>query len=164
VNRVVLPVITATSPSLAETMRACPLRAGISRGARSSGYVLGNPKAWLGTAYHEVLEKIASAVSGDGDVDAAANQLWNDAIATQYQRTLAHPLDRRFGSPETWPGYHLVRASALLRAREQIATGGPGFGASETVEGETIRERQFAAFGGKLVGKPDVIRRPEVID
>jgi hypothetical protein len=51
-----LPQIRATSPTLAETMRACFLRAGLSRATASSKFVLGNPKAWLGTAYHEVLE------------------------------------------------------------------------------------------------------------
>jgi len=73
-------------------------------------------------------------------------------------------LDRRFGSPETWPGYHLARASALLRARELAAAGGKGRGATETGDAATIRERQFLAFGGKLVGKPDVIRQHEVVD
>ena len=53
-----LPEIRATSPTLAETMRACLLRAGLSKASGSSNFVLGNPKAWLGTAYHEVLEKI----------------------------------------------------------------------------------------------------------
>jgi hypothetical protein len=144
-------------------MRACPLRAGIARGTGSSAYVLGNPKAWLGTAYHEVLEKIASAVSGD-DVDTAAKQLWDHAIAAQHQRNLAHPLDRRFGSPETWPGYHLARASALLSAHELVAVGGTGSSATESGDGDTIREHRFAAFGGKLVGKPDMIRLQEVID
>src|SRR5262249_1710927 len=52
-----LPEIRATSPTLAETMRSCLMRAGLSRASGSSSFVLGNPKAWLGTAYHEVLEK-----------------------------------------------------------------------------------------------------------
>ena len=44
-----------------------------SRSAGSSAYVLGNPKAWLGTACHEVLEKIAAAEPSD-DLDAAAER------------------------------------------------------------------------------------------
>jgi hypothetical protein len=163
VNRLALPIIQATSPTLAETMRGCPLRAGISRSAGSSTYVLGNPKAWLGTAYHEVLEKIAAAKSND-DLGATAERLWDAAIAAQYQRSLAHPLDRRFGRPETWPGYHLARASALLRARELVAAGETGSNATGSGDAGTIRERQFVAFGGKLVGKPDVIRQEEIVD
>jgi hypothetical protein len=165
VKRVALPVISATSPTLAETMRACRLRAGLSRAAGSGAYVLGNPKAWLGTAYHEVLEKIATVEVGD-DVDSAALRLWNLAIASLSERSSRHPLDRRFASPEGWPGYHIARASALLRAKELSATRRTGSSASASGGGDagTIRERQFVAFGGKLVGKPDVIRQQEVVD
>jgi PD-(D/E)XK nuclease superfamily len=151
------------SPSLAETMRICQLRAGLSRSAGCESYVLGNPKAWLGTAYHEVLEKVASAGTND-DINAAADRLWHGAVAAQYQRSLAHPLDRRFGSPERWPGYHLIRASVLLRARELTAADRTRFGANASAHDGTFRERRFAALGGKLVGKPDVIRQQEIID
>jgi len=162
-NRLALPVISATSPTLAETMRACRLRAGLSRATGSGGYVLGNPKAWLGTAYHEVLEKIAG-VEAIADVEGAAERLWDGAVAAQHQRSSAHPLDRRFGLPQTWPGYHLARASALLRARELVTAGKTGSGATGSGDTGAIRERQFVAFGGKLVGKPDVIRQQEVVD
>jgi hypothetical protein len=162
-KRLALSVIPVTSPTLAETMRACRLRAGLSRAAGNSAYVLGNPKAWLGTAYHEVLEKIA-AVETIVDADMTAERLWDGAVAAQHQRSSMHPLDRRFGSPDTWPGYHLARASALLRARELVGAGGTGSGASGSGDGGPIRERQFVALGGKLVGKPDVIRQQEVVD
>jgi hypothetical protein len=163
VNGLALAAIPATSATLAETMRACLLRAGLSRSAGSAPYVLGSPKAWLGTAYHEVLEKIAAVDSGD-DLDAVADRLWATAIAAQQQRSMAHPLDRRFGPPETWPGYHLARASALLRARELVAAGGASSSVTGSGDAGPIRERQFVAFGGKLVGKPDVIRQHEVVD
>jgi hypothetical protein len=164
VKRLVLPVIPATSPTLAEMMRACRLRAGISRSAGTAAYVLGNPRAWLGTAYHEVLEEIATMGLSE-DPEAAAERIWSRAIAAQHQRSLAHPLDRRFGSPETWPGYHLARASSLLRARELVLVGGAGLGTStEPGASGEIRERQFTAFEGKLLGKPDVIRPQEVVD
>jgi hypothetical protein len=162
-NRLSLPVIQATSPTMAETMRACRLRAGLSRASGSASYVLGNPKAWLGTAYHEVLEHIAG-VETTADVEATAVRLWDEAVAAQHQRASAHPLDRRFGSPETWPGYHLARASALLRARELVAACGARSGADGSGDASTIRERQFVAASGKLVGKPDVIRDQQVVD
>jgi hypothetical protein len=125
--------------------------------------VLGNPKAWLGTAYHEVLEQVAAAVSID-DLDVTTERLWDEAIAALQRRVSAHPLDRRFGSPETWPGYHLARASALLRARELVVAGGARVRATSSGDTGIIRERQFGALGGKLVGKPDVIRQPEIVD
>ena len=46
-----IPQLPSTTPTLAETMRMCLLCAGLSRAHGSQPYVLGNPKAWLGTAY-----------------------------------------------------------------------------------------------------------------
>lgn len=164
-----LPEIRATSPTLAETMRACLLRAGLSKATGSSKFVLGSPKAWLGTAYHEVLEKIVEVDLGQETFDAAVERLWNQAIATQQQRANGHALDRRFGSPTAWPGYHVARASVVLRAQElSVGTSpavapaakqasGPGLGGS-------IREQEFTACGGKLLGRPDLIRAEEVVD
>lgn len=164
-----LPEIRATSPTLAETMRACLLRAGLSKATGSSRFVLGSPKAWLGTAYHEVLEKIVEVDLGQETLDAAVERLWNQAIATQQQRANGHALDRCFGSPTAWPGYHVARASVMLRAQELSVgptpavapaakqTSGPGLGGS-------IREQEFTACGGKLLGRPDVIRSEEVVD
>src|SRR5205814_673800 len=98
-------------------MRICLLRAGLSRADGLSDLVLGNPRAWLGTAYHEVLEKVPE-IDRQGDVDRDLDRLWTDAIARQYERVKSHTLDRRFGSPETWPGYHLTEGSVLRRAVE----------------------------------------------
>lgn len=57
-DRLELPLIPVTNPSLAESMRACLLRAGLSKVPGVWAFVLGNPKAWLGTAYHGVLEQL----------------------------------------------------------------------------------------------------------
>lgn len=164
-----LPQIRATSPTLAETMRACLLRAGLSRASGSSNFVLGNPKAWLGTAYHEVLEKIVEIDLGQETVEAAAERMWNQAIAAQKQRADSHVLDRRFGSPTTWPGYHVARASVLLRAGELSAESARAVTPTKKqMSGAglrgAIREQEFSAFGGRLLGRPDVIRANEVID
>lgn len=159
----------ATSPTLAETMRACFLRAGLTKATGTSRFVLGNPKAWLGTAYHEVLEKIVEVDLGQETLDAAVERLWNQAIATQQQHADIHPLDRRFGSPTAWPGYHVARASVVLRAQELSAA--PAAAAAPAAKqaaraglGGSIREQEFTAFDGKLLGRPDVIRASEVVD
>jgi hypothetical protein len=146
-------------------MRACLLRAGLSRANGSSNFVLGNPKAWLGTAYHEVLEKIVAIHLGQESFEDAVGRLWNQAIAALQSRADAHLLDRRLAS--AWPGYHVARASALLRAGELLGTidvapntkQGSGVGLAIT-----IREQEFTAFGGKLVGRPDMIRANDVVD
>jgi hypothetical protein len=164
-----LPEIRAISPTLAETMRLCFLRAGLSKASGSSNFVLGNPKAWLGAAYHEVLEKIGQIDLGQESLEDAVERLWSHAVAALQQRTATHVLDHRFGSPTTWRGYYVARASVLLRAQELTAgpppTGPPvakmEFGAGPI---GPIREQEFSAFGGRLLGRPDVIRFGEVID
>jgi hypothetical protein len=151
-------------------MRSCPLRAGLSRSTGSSGLVLGNPKGWLGSAYHEVFERIPEADLASEGLQAAVDRLWDRAIAAQHQRASTHQLDRRFGSPATWPGYHLALASVRLRAEELVAAVRPGPLAvpGGTTTWETcptaLREREFSACGGKLVGRPDVVRPGEVVD
>ena len=154
---------------MAETMRACLLRAGLSKASGSSNFVLGNPKAWLGTAYHEVLEKIVDINLGQQSLEDAVERLWGQAIAAQQQRSASHVLDRRFGSPTSWPGYHVARASVLLRAQELAAGPAPTQPpvtkmASGACPAGTIREQEFTAFGGRLLGRPDVIRADEVVD
>jgi hypothetical protein len=75
-DSVELSSIQAVSPTLAETIRECQLRAGLSRIPRSYDFILGNPKAWLGTAYHEVLERIEDVDFSRESFDAALERLW----------------------------------------------------------------------------------------
>ncbi|MGH8226842.1 MAG: PD-(D/E)XK nuclease family protein [Steroidobacteraceae bacterium] len=163
-----LPEIRSTNPSLAETMRTCLLRAGLSKASGSSNFVLGNPKAWLGAAYHEVLEKTVEIDLGQESIEDAVERLWGLAIAAQQQRAAAHALNHRFGSPASWPGYYVARASVLLRAKELTAKATPDEVAAEKAggagPGRTIREQEFTAFDGRLLGRPDVIRAGEVVD
>lgn len=168
-ERLELSRIPAVSPTLAETMRVCQLRAGLSRIPSSYTFVLGNPKAWLGTAYHEVLDRIADIDFSIESFESAAEGLWDHAVSAQYERTLLHPLDRRFGLPATWPGYYMVKASAILRARELAGSAQDG-GSLPRVEPDStqrqafIREQTFRAFDGRLVGRPDLIRAREIVD
>ena len=159
-----LKAIEAISPTLAETLRLCKLRAGLSRAAGASEHVLGNPKAWLGTAYHAVLEAVGR---GHGnDIDARSRDLWNAAIELEYERSRAHPFDKRFGPPESWPGYHMVAAMTLVRARKLVkSSAGQNRPPSDKhAGGVTWREKKFSAANGKIVGRPDVVRRQEVAD
>ena len=159
-----LKAIEVVSPTLAETLRLCKLRAGLSRIKSASRHVLGNPKAWLGTAYHAVLEAVGP---GHGnDIDARVRDLWSAEIEHEYERSRAHPLDKRFGPPESWPGYHLVAVMALVRARELVeSAAGQNSPSSDGRPGSaTWREMNFSAANGKIVGRPDVVRPEEVVD
>lgn len=154
---------------MAEVMRSCALRAGLSRCEGARVFTLGNPKAWLGTAYHEVLEKLAETDVKDDALDAKVEALWTAAIGVQHQRAMAHGLDSRFGVPPTWPGYHLAHAAVRLRAKEMVASRREAArqSAARANVGEStpaIREQRFTACDGKLVGRPDVISGDEIID
>lgn len=157
-----LTSISTVSPSLAEVLRLCALRAGLSRVEGAGPFVLGNPKAWLGSAYHEVLA--SAGVHSSTNAGSAHETAWARAISCQYERARLHPLDRRFGTPERWPGYHLVRAIALLRARE-IASTLRSPGPSGILQGtRSSREQWLSGAGGRLVGRPDLLRDNVVID
>ena len=156
--------INTVSPTLAETLRQCKLRAGLSRAEGSSHHVLGNPKAWLGTAYHAVLERVGP--EHRDDIESIVRDLWRATIEAQYERSRAHHFDKRFGPPECWPGYHMVAAMALVRARELIAmaSGQSGSCGNRQSGGGTLREKKFSGANGKLIGRPDVVRADEVVD
>jgi hypothetical protein len=164
VSKLELLPIAATSPTLAESMRSCPLRAALSRTSGSGNYVLGNPKGWLGTAYHHVLAKVSDSDQKNETVDAAIDRLWNQSIKVQHSKNLTHPLNRRFDSPPNWPGYYLARASAAVRAKGLIDA--PSKPTENVQRGHKVedRERPFIACSGKLTGRPDLVRADEVID
>ncbi len=164
--RLELHAIPATSPSTYERMRMCFLQAAFARAPETHEFILGNPLAWLGAAYHEVLARLHHREAQGSTLDDKIVQLWNAAVTKQYDKTRAHPLDRRFGSPETWPRYFAAAAITTIRAREvarrpatrQQATKAPGTSSSNLVE------QHLVAFEGKLVGRPDAVRNGEVID
>jgi PD-(D/E)XK nuclease superfamily len=168
VRKLELLPIAATSPTLAESMRSCSLRAALSRTSSSDDYVLGNQKGWLGSAYHHVLAKVFDADLRNETIDAAVDRLWNEAIKAQHIRNLTHPLNRRFDSPANWPGYHLTKASAEIRAKTLIGMSSKRIENRQTSQTREIqseyREREFIACGGKLTGRPDLVRDNEVVD
>jgi hypothetical protein len=158
-NRLELPVIPATSPSLAESMRACLLRAGLSKMPGIWSYVLSNPKAWLGTAYHGVLERLPELGGAEGP--ARVQELWRQEIGRLEQQASGHPLNRRFGAGTTWRGYYLVLETLKIRAAnlapaQRVQSG--------NIAAQTFREEDIVGFGGKLKGKPDLGRGDEIID
>ncbi len=142
----------------------CKLRAGLSRAANADQYILGNPKAWLGTACHAVLEGVVGLGQVDG-LEARVREMWEAAIEREYRRACTHQLDRRFGPPQSWPGYHVVAAMALIRAKELTQAGAnPRNDQHGVWPSESIREKKFSAAKGKIVGRPDLVRSGEVVD
>lgn len=154
--------ISAVSPSLSEVLRLCSLRAGLGRASGVDQFVLGNPKAWLGTAYHEVL-----AAAGQEGKAADVAAVWERVTDEHYQRAQQHSLDKRFGPPERWPGYHLIRAMALVRAAEiasQVKEAAGAARSAGTYSPSSGHERWLSAAGGQIVGRPDALLGDAVID
>lgn len=162
-----IPQLPSTTPTLAETMRTCLLWAGLSRAHGNQPYVLGNPKAWLGTAYHEVLEALPALASGGAGTALLqrAEARWNQAVARLEEAAARHPLNHRFGSATTWRGYYLVLETLRLRMAELAGAFGTrkpsGTGESKTW---ALREEEFSALSGKLRGRIDLVRGDELID
>ena len=158
--------VSAVSPSLSELLRVCPLRALLNRSTELRPFTLGNPKAWLGIAYHEVLEKLWSGERTDLSDDDWINFLWQRAINRVRGAARAHPLNRRFGNHEKWPGYHLTHALTHLRAREALAErprsrDGDDKSSSRVGPG---REHMLHGMNGKIKGQPDVVVDNEIWD
>ena len=163
-DQIRLTPIEVVSPSLAETIRLCPMQGGLSRERRLSCFVLGNPKGWLGNAYHEVLGRLSAAHTSERSLEASVDVLWKTAVGRQHDRMKQHPLDLRFGEPATWPGYNLAYASLRARIREMYEGRTAGHACPEDRGPETgvLYEKDMRAFGGKLVGRPDVVCGSEV--
>ncbi|MEW8232443.1 MAG: PD-(D/E)XK nuclease family protein [Candidatus Thiodiazotropha endolucinida] len=161
-----LQLISNISPSLAEILRNCPLQAALTRVSGIRDFVLGNPKAWLGTAYHEVLEKLwlpAHSTLGDEEL---VEHLWGNVIDSLQKQAHAHPLNRRFAEAEKWPGYYLVRACVQVRAQQELAEHPRQVVLTVPSDNlpSTLRKLNLAAMGGKIIGKPDVIIGDEIHD
>ena len=120
----------------------------------------------MGIAYHEVLEKLWSGERTDLNDEEWINFLWQRAVDRISGAARAHPLNRRFGNHEKWPGYHLTHAFARIRAREALSER-PRMrnGADKpSSEGGPARERLLHGMNGKIKGQPDVVVGNEIWD
>lgn len=156
------------SPSLAETIRRCPLQAGLSRCKETAPFTLGHPQAWLGAAYHGVLAGLCTLSPSGASSENELKALWKQAIERQYSRVVRHPLDKRYGTPERWPGYNLTLASAgvaAARLHGVLATQGHTFlHLARLPEHGMVVEKRLSALNGQLVGRPDLYNSDVVID
>jgi PD-(D/E)XK nuclease superfamily len=129
-------------------MRLCGLRAALATTHEAFRWILHDPRAWLGTAFHAVMKAVRS-----GTPASSAEAVWNSAISRASSAASRHPLDRRFSLPERWPSYYLVRQRSLaLASQARQAMPKPAAQGGPAPQGP---ERFFEARGGRLVGRPD---------
>src|SRR5215472_12368608 len=112
-SRIILSKIPRTTPTLWSHMRVCELRAALASAPEADRWVLHDPRAWLGTAFHRVME-----TTRPGATLANAERVWDAAVAQAGDAASLHPLDSRYATPQRWPSYFLVRQRALASASE----------------------------------------------
>jgi hypothetical protein len=155
--------LASTSPTMAEEMSICRLRAGLASRSASEAWVLHDPRLWLGTVLHSVLE-IAGHARTATDLEAA----WDAEIARFVRQAGDHQFDRRFADPTRWPSYFLVRqralssAAKLLSDLQQRADARLTHGHQPSTQRRT--ERRLVARAGRLIGRPDRFDRWSVTD
>jgi hypothetical protein len=135
-------------------MRLCGLRGALAFSHEADRWVLHDPRAWLGIAFHRVMAAIRP-----GATPANAETVWNAAIDQAALAASLHPLDSRFAAPERWPSYFLVRQRARASASHIVSRGGArsdgGVGFAALAKSARAPEHLFQARGGRLVGRPD---------
>lgn len=149
-GQIVLTPLDRTSPTLWSHMRLCALRGALNTSRAASIWVLHDPRAWLGTAFHRAMQ----AAAQPGARDVAVEQAWTMAVAEAAAAAAAHPLDARYAVPDRWPNYFLVRQRAISSAQSAIAANIGG--KREAPRGGTAStERLLVVRGGRLAGRPD---------
>ena len=147
-DEILLRHLDYTTPTIWAAMRHCSLKGVLTATDDSRRWILSDPRAWLGIAFHKVMAAARSGVSM-----TMLEDVWQTAIHESVANASTHPLDRRFGKPERWPGYFLVRQRALSSA---IARATSAKAASIASANRTTgSERRLQTRDGKLVGKPD---------
>lgn len=146
------------SPSSAALLLQCNLRVAYASDPEFRREVPGSPAARLGTACHQVLEVAGSHALPAPDSAAwrdAFESVWHDAISTEETAAAEHPLESHWPPAERWPGYAIrkVRTRHLAErlASASLTTGQAG--------GAVELEHERQGFGGRLRGRPDVVRR-----
>lgn len=129
----------------------------MSTAKEAEGWVLHSPRVWLGTAFHLLM---AARPPDAGE----AERVWDSAIAGLLTVSSGHRLDRRFASPERWPGYYMVRqraiASAIQSGFRPVSARLPAAGPRPLGGAELL----LTARDGLLSGRPDQFDRQSVTE
>lgn len=151
-GQLALTPLSRTSPTLWSHMRLCSLRGAFASSRAVDRWILHDPRAWLGTAFHKVME----ASRRPGATSATLEEAWAAAVREAAAAAAHHLLDARFAAPERWPGYFLIRQRALSSAQHIITTKTDGGRPSARGQhGTSITELGLKARDGRLAGRPD---------
>ncbi len=119
--------------------------------------MLHSTRAWLGTAFHCLM----AARPAD---EREAGRLWDSAIHNLLIKASGHRLDKRFASPERWPGYYLVRQRAIASAVQTVRPPRTDPLPTASRSPSSAAELLLTARSGLLAGKPDHFDRQSVTE
>jgi PD-(D/E)XK nuclease superfamily len=159
VQAIMIAPISATSPTLAEDMRLCGLRAALSARAIADRWVLHDPRVWLGIAFHRLVERVRRGLRQEDLISA-----WDEVIERLVKTARDHPLDRRYAAPEEWPGYQLARIRSMRSAGEMMDRAKSAGGKRPSQARTLSVEHRLSARSGELVGRPDEFTSTRVTD
>ena len=158
---IVLSSLDQMTPTIWSHMRLCKLRGVLAYTHAAQAWVLHDPRVWLGTAFHRVMQAAARPGATADDFE----MVWNAAIADAADAVAKHPLDFRFGSAELWPGYFLVRQRAMASALQvQAKARDRKFVKQNASVGVRGFERRVATQDGRLAGRPDFFNEYTIIE
>jgi hypothetical protein len=103
---------------------------------------------------------MAARPSDEGE----AALLWDGAIRELLTAASGHQLDRRFASPERWPGYYLVRQRAIASAVRSELSPRTGARQARPVPSAAGTEILLTARNGLIAGRPDQFDRQSVTE
>jgi len=149
-GKIILKPLVRTTPTIWSQMRLCTLRGALASNREVESWVLHDPRQWLGTAFHKVMEVADRVETGSEDAEHA----WEAAVKQAAEAAALHPLDARYADPDRWPGYYLVRQRALASARSVNAERTPRPRARRGA-GSGGARRLLEGRGGRLCGRPD---------
>ncbi len=151
--------LEATTPTRAEALRVCSLRAALDASPAHQQLAFKGPAVRLGSACHAVLEATAMGYFDSvppEEFPTAFEQLWREHIGREEEEARRSPLEQHFGPAERWP-YHALKRAFLYRLAQQLANARWAARSAEaTTRGPEPRvERPYVGFGGRLRGRAD---------
>jgi hypothetical protein len=100
--------------------------------------VLHDPRLWLGTALHSLLEKARHEHISD------LENAWDGEIAEFVQRIEYHQFNQKFSDPSRWPSYFLIRQRALSSAAELQQGGLPAAASANGRQCDRVRKEDWS--------------------
>lgn len=158
--------VERVSPTLAESLRECPLKVAFGRDPAFRFLKKATPASALGIAVHELIDRAQRgqfAAESEPARRAAVDGAWEELIARSYEELRSQWRLGEVPEPDTWPGFALTRVVAtrwVMNWTPRVAGG-----SSAT---RVVAEEPLAPKGLAIVGRPDRVEiagsRIEIVD